>query len=137
GTSSITVSWGSTSGNVSVVETNAASCPGAQVNFAVVVSPIPVTSVITGDNTICANHTGDIYSVVDTPTSTYAWTVPTGASITAGQGTSSITVSWGSTSGNVSVVETNAASCPGAQVNFAVVVSPIPVTSVITGDNTI
>jgi gliding motility-associated-like protein len=137
GTNSITVTWGSTSGNVSVIETNAAGCAGAAVNLAVTVSALPTTGAITGDNTVCENHAGDIYSVTATGGSTYAWTVPAGASITVGQGTNSITVTWGSTSGNVSVIETNAAGCVGTAVNLAVTVSPPPTTGAITGDNTV
>ena len=48
------------------------------------------------------------YSVVNVSTvDTYDWTVPSGWSITAGQGSSSITVTTGTTSGDVSVTATN------------------------------
>ncbi len=115
----------------SIVATNGVCAPANMTNTPVVtVNAIPVTSVITGDNSVCANDAGDVYSVVNTVGSTYAWTVPAGATITAGQGTNSITVTWGTTSGNVSVVETSAASCPGLPVDFAVTVNPLPNASV-------
>jgi hypothetical protein len=39
---------------------------------------------------------------------TYTWTVPTGASITSGAGTSSITANWGTVAGSVTVKAGNA-----------------------------
>jgi hypothetical protein len=39
---------------------------------------------------------------------TQLWTAPTGASITAGQGTTSMTCTWGTTAGNVTVRSVNA-----------------------------
>ena len=131
GTNQITVTIGTNAGNVSVIETN--NCgPGAAVNFAVAISPLPVTSAITGTTPVCPNATGVVYSVTNTVGNTYAWTVPAGATITAGQGTNQITVNFGATAGNVSVIETN--NCgPGAAVNFAVTLFSLPVTSAITG----
>ena len=56
----------------------------------------PVTSAITGPVTICTNSFNQSYSVVNTPGSTYTWTV-NGGVITSGQGTNSILVTWGGT----------------------------------------
>ena len=50
------------------------------------------------------------YSVSDSLATSYLWTVPSGSSIVSGQGTSSIQVTWGSTSGLVAVAMTTA-SC--------------------------
>ena len=132
---SITVDWGTAgAGNVQVVETNAAGCPGAPVNLAVTINAIPATSAVTGDIAVCANETGIIYSVTNTAGSTYAWTV-TGGVQTGGTNSNSITVDWGTAgAGNVQVVETNAAGCPGAPVNLAVTINAIPATSAVTGD---
>ena len=83
----------------------------------------PQTPPIQGPTPLCENATGNVYSVTNTLGSTYAWTMPAGATITAGQGTNSITVSFGTTGGQVSVVET--INCgPGPAENFAVVVQP-------------
>lgn len=83
------------------------------------------TPPITGPDEVCANATGNVYSVVNTPGSTYTWTVPAGANITAGQGTNSITVTFGATGGNVTVVET--IDCGnGPPVTYAVTIIASP-----------
>jgi gliding motility-associated-like protein len=64
------------------------------------------TSPITGPTDLCANEQGVTYSVVNTPGSTYTWTVPAGATIASGQGTNQVTVNFGATGGTISVVET-------------------------------
>lgn len=66
----------------------------------------PQTPPIQGPTPLCQNATGNVYSVTNTVGSTYAWTVPAGATITAGQGTNSITVDFGTTGGQISVIET-------------------------------
>ena len=48
-----------------------------------------------------------MYSVTAASGFTFNWTVPTGAIITAGQGTNSIKVTWGTTSGTVNVTKSN------------------------------
>ena len=111
-------------GTYSVVITDKNNC---QVTVSGLIVPgSPVTSAITGDIAVCANETGIIYSVTNTAGSTYAWTV-TGGVQTGGTNSNSITVDWGTAgAGNVQVVETNAAGCPGAPVNLAVTINAIP-----------
>ncbi len=59
---------------------------------------------ITGNTSICENSTGEAYSIDAVASATsYTWIVPSGATVTSGQGTTSITVDFGSSSGNVSV----------------------------------
>ncbi|MCF8464350.1 MAG: gliding motility-associated C-terminal domain-containing protein [Flavobacteriales bacterium] len=103
-----------------------AGCVTVSDNVSIAIDPNccdPQTPPIQGPTPICENATGNVYSVTNTPGSTYAWTVPAGATITAGQGTNSITVSFGTTGGQVSVVET--INCgPGPAETFAVVVQP-------------
>ncbi|MCF8276815.1 MAG: gliding motility-associated C-terminal domain-containing protein [Flavobacteriales bacterium] len=83
----------------------------------------PQTPPIQGPTPLCQNATGNVYSVTNTPGSTYAWTVPAGATITAGQGTNSITVSFGTSGGQITVVET--INCgDGPAITFDVVVDP-------------
>jgi hypothetical protein len=43
--------------------------------------------------------------------STYAWQLPEGCVITSGDGTATITVTWGSVAGMVSVLETDGNGC--------------------------
>jgi poly(hydroxyalkanoate) depolymerase family esterase len=62
---------------------------------------------VNGLQTVLVNQTGVTYSIAATSNTTYTWTVPTGASITSGQGTNQITVNFGTSSGNVSVTETS------------------------------
>ena len=72
-------------------------------------------------DTVCANATGEIHFVTNTPTSTYQWTViGGGGTVASGQGTNSITTDWGAVPGlypnAVEVIESNAAGCPGAPI---------------------
>jgi hypothetical protein len=76
----------------------------------------PNTSAIAGKQIPGCNESGVTYSVSLTTGSSYAWTVPSGAIITAGgtgPNNNQITVSFGSTNGDISVVETNTNSCSG------------------------
>ncbi len=83
------------------------------------VNPLPVTSVISGISSPACNAIGVTYSVVGTAGSSYAWTVPAGATITsgnAGPNNNQISVNFGATGGNITVTETSAASCTGSPV---------------------
>jgi hypothetical protein len=134
GTDSITVTSGSAgqNGNISVTAGN--SCGTSAANtLAVTVSPAtPVTpGVITGTSPVCPGITGLTYSIAAVANATtYTWAVPTGWSITAGAGTTSITVTSGSAgqNGNISVTAENSCGISAAK-TLAVTVSPAtPVT---------
>ncbi|MCX6277700.1 MAG: hypothetical protein NT004_06365, partial [Bacteroidetes bacterium] len=95
--------------------------------------------VITGPSSVCPNGTGYVYTAAVIPNATtYNWSLPTGASITLGAGTNSITVSYSSTavSGMITVygesVCGNGAPSPG----FSVTVNPLPI-PVISGAGTV
>jgi hypothetical protein len=82
---------------------------------------------ITGPATVCKNNT-ETYSVGTIAGATsYVWTAPSGATITSGQGTVSISVLFGAsaTSGNVSVHGANS-SGSGTASNLLVSVSTVP-----------
>ena len=84
------------------------------------------TSAISGSTAVAANQLGKISFVTLTSGSSYAWTVPSGATIIAGAtgpNNNQITVNFGSTSGNVTVTETTAASCVGTPVSLGVSVT--------------
>jgi hypothetical protein len=85
---------------------------------------IATTSGITGSTAVAIGQLGAAYAVTPTSGSSYAWTVPSDASITAGAGTASITVNFGSASGNVTVTETASGACVGAPVSLGVTVGP-------------
>ena len=67
----------------------------------------PMTSVITGPDSVCTNDQ-DVYSVVNTPGNTYAWVI-SGGTINSGQGLNSIGVTWAAVGsvGSVKVEESN------------------------------
>ncbi len=84
---------------------------------------------ITGPQSVCRNTTGNIYSVGTIAGATgYNWTVPAGATITAGANTNTITVSYSASasSGNITVAGTNFCGA-GASVSLAVTVNLLPV----------
>ena len=70
--------------------------------------PTPPGIITASNDTICAGVTGEFYSIAAVAGATsYIWTVPIGAGITAGQGTTNISVNWGTIGGNVCVVSNN------------------------------
>ena len=81
---------------------------------------------VSGNSTVCA---GSVFTYSISPVSLatgYTWTVPPGAVINSGQGTTSITVTFGTSSGNVSVTADNICGS-SAPTNFAITVNPLPV----------
>jgi hypothetical protein len=104
---SVTFPNGMASGVVTVTADN--SC-GSSLPRTRTVTTAPVTShSISSPTSVCANQTGLVYSVAAINGATnIQWQVPTGASIVSGQGTPSITVNWGSGSGNVRALAVNA-----------------------------
>ncbi|WP_348798122.1 T9SS sorting signal type C domain-containing protein [Flavobacterium adhaerens] len=69
-----------------------------------------VPGTISGANPQCSSVTGQVYSIAAVSGATsYTWTVPTGWTITSGQGTTSITVSTGASAqtGNIQVNAVN------------------------------
>jgi hypothetical protein len=91
------------------------------------------TSPISGNNAILCNSSSENYSVVNTPGSTYNWSVSAGATIVSGQGTNAIVVNWNGNGGTLSVQETSAGGCLGATINFNVSISNPVLTAAISG----
>lgn len=90
-------------------------------------STLPSTpGTISGNQTPCQNETGASYSIAQVSGATsYTWSVPSGATITSGQGTAAVVVDWGTTSGNVSVVAINNCGSSSAQ-TLAITLSGVP-----------
>ena len=89
---------------------------------------------ITGPANVCENYTGIVYSIPPLANTTgYTWSVPPGSTITSGASTPSITVTFGTTSGNISVFGTSSCAS-GPPTSMAVTVNPIP-TPTITGQS--
>lgn len=127
GTTSITVNWGTTGGNVCVTANNScgSSAPTC-LAVTIVAGPPAAPGPISGPTAVCSNQTGTVYSISAVANASgYAWTVPAGATITAGQGTTSITVSWGTTGGNVCVTAFNGCGSSPSTC-LAVTVNPSP-----------
>ncbi len=90
---------------------------------------------ISGPGTVCQEQTAVAYSIAPIPNvSTYAWTVPTGATIVSGAGTQNITVNFAATaqSGNITVAGVTCTPGPSSTLPVSVVGIPNPI---ISGDN--
>ncbi|MEI6062424.1 MAG: hypothetical protein WCR72_17115, partial [Bacteroidota bacterium] len=129
-----TVKWDGTGPySISVNYNNTDGCLAAvATDYPVIVNPLPEPA-ITGPAVVCASSTGNIYST-ETGMNTYTWDIPAGGTITAGGGTSTVTVSW-DTPGpqTISVNYTNLNTCTAAAASiYNVLVNPLPV-PVITG----
>lgn len=129
GTSTINVTTGSAGqdGNISVTAQNTCGTSIAQ-TLAVSVNPgTPAQpGTITGTATQCPSLTSQTYSVAPVANATtYNWSVPGGWTITAGAGTTSITVTTGTAgqNGNISVTAQNSCGTSSAR-TFGVTVSP-------------
>lgn len=120
GTASVVVNWNGVGGTLSVFETNAGGCQGNTQNFVVTISNPVNTSMIVGPVLVSCATNSETYSVTNNSGSTYAWTVPNGASIISGQGTHQIQVNFNGNFGEVSVIETNAEGCVGSEVKISV-----------------
>ena len=124
GTANVSVLWGEEgAGSLTVVETNAEGCSGTAVTIDVnVVCAISLTAINgpLGPNELTATT----YICDGAGTSTYQWTITNGV-ISAGQGTSTVTVLWASTGlGSLSVQETTQANCTSDVISIDVVVIP-------------
>jgi len=113
------------SGNYIVTGSNA--CGDVSDTVSVQVNTVPITPpVITGSNSLCAGD--EVYSVTAISNATsYNWTVSGGGTITGGQGTNSITVSWTGPSGNYTVSVSAENNCGGsAAATLSVTILPAP-----------
>ena len=132
GTYNITVTWilpGLQTISVSYTNTNGCTAvtPGT---YMCVVNPLPnPAGFITGSAEVCAGENGVAYSVDPVPNATsYTWTLPAGATIATGAGTTSITVNFGANavSGDITVAGTNDCGNGTPSPPFAVTVNPLP-----------
>ncbi len=108
GTTSITVDFGPSfsSGDICVEANNGCGSGAQKCKTAVGFPGKP--AIINGNAAPCASATGEVYSIAAIPGATsYVWSVPPGATIASGQGTTSITVDFGTTDGIISVYGVN------------------------------
>jgi hypothetical protein len=140
GTNVITVDFAAnaSSGDITVYGNNLCGNGATSPAF-----PVTVTAAaggagnITGQNAVCQGSSGVVYSVDPIANATsYTWTVPTGATIVAGQNTNSITVDFAmnAQSGNITVVGSNSCGNGIPSPNFPVTVNVIPNAPVVTAN---
>ncbi|MCC7232571.1 MAG: proprotein convertase P-domain-containing protein [Bacteroidia bacterium] len=131
-TNTITVDYSgsATGGNITVTGTNS-SCgtgPSSPV-FSITVNVLPdPAGIISGPAYVCQSSGGYVYSVPAIPGATgYNWSLPAGATISSGNNSNSITVSFSGSaiSGIISVSGTNACG-QGGNSQVAVTVSSAP-----------
>jgi hypothetical protein len=115
----MTVPAGFTTGTLSVIAVNAC---GNSVARTLAMSGIPsAPASISGTTVVCPSSIGLSYSTpLVSGVTTYTWTVPSGASITAGVGTNTITANWGTVAGSVTVRAGNACGTNATAKSLAV-----------------
>lgn len=113
-TSNNTLGTGATSAISVAVSGNCVSGMSAAMQITFMSAAPPKPQAITGPAQVCNYQQGIVYSVAPVSNATgYNWSVPAGASIVGGQGTTSITVNWGNKFGNVTVQSFNPCGTSG------------------------
>ena len=109
GSTSIVVNFGVSGGNVSVYAVNTCGSGFSKSMSVQPVGTVPAKpAAIGGLGYATLNQTGVNSAIIPVATSVYyTWTVPSGAVITSGQGTDSVVVNFGTSSGNICVTDTN------------------------------
>ncbi len=128
----INVIW-NTSGiqTLSVTETTIHGCTASD-DYEVLVHPNPAPA-ISGNDEVCEEERGVVYSTMNNSGSSYRWSV-TGGNIASGNGTNSITVNWnGDGIYTVSVTETSEFGCTGSD-EIEVIVYPFPEPDILGND---
>jgi len=115
-TNTISITAGTTSGNIAVFANNACGSSSPRTLF-VTGQSVPATpGVITGSTGVCKNQQGVQYSIAPVTNATsYTWTVPIGSTITSGNGTTTILVNFGTRKGKVSVKANNSCGSSGTR----------------------
>jgi hypothetical protein len=91
---------------------------------------------ITGPTTVPKNQTGVVFNVTSpVPATVYTWNVPSDATIVSGQGTSSITVTWGVTAGPVTVSGSNVCGSSAALTSKIALGTSLSATAATLADN--
>ncbi|MFP4460149.1 MAG: hypothetical protein ACLFSQ_11250, partial [Candidatus Zixiibacteriota bacterium] len=128
GSPSITVNFADIAGDICVQTENSCGI-SSPVCMPVSITDIPETpGTISGPTDVCSGETDVTYSIsaVDEATD-YTWTVPSGATIATGDGTRTITVDFGSSSGDISVTASSICGTSSPR-TLAVAVNSIPST---------
>lgn len=114
---SVNVPWNIAPGvynGILAVTTSYPQCSSIGYPITITVSGTPLAGLITGNTTVIIGSS-QTYSVAIISGATFAWTFPAGWTQTAGGTSNSITVTVGSTSGNVQVIPSDACGTGVAQ----------------------
>jgi len=126
---SVVFAANATAGNLTVKGVNVCGNGTVSANYPISVSAIPdAAGTITGTATVNQGQTGVVYSVGAIANATgYVWSLPIGATITAGSNTNSITVTFSGSaeSGNVTVYGTGTCGEGRVSPNFLVTVNVV------------
>ena len=136
GTSNVTVSWTGTGAQTLTVTPSNTCGNGTDRQQAITVSTTPSQpSAISGSTTPCVGS--QAYSITNVSGLSYAWSA-TGGTITGGQGTSSVTVSWTGTGAQTLTVTPSNTCGNGTNRQQAITVSTTPSQpSAISGSSTV
>ncbi|MFN0031166.1 MAG: MopE-related protein, partial [Flavobacteriales bacterium] len=139
-TNSILLNFSSTynTGNLCVQAVNACGQSIQTCVQVLVFLTVPATpGAISGGSTDACANTSKVYSIGVVPnTTSYLWTAPTNSSITAGQGTTTVTVTYASNFGSSGTLSVRAVNCKGNSGLRTLTVYNIPGTpGIITGPN--
>ncbi len=116
GTNTIDIAFSNsfTTGNVCVTADN--GCGSGTPRCVLVKANPSNPGVITGANSVCAFDAGISYSIAPMFGATgYVWTIPSGAAIVSGQGTTSIIVDYGTSGGVIGVTATGTCGNSGTR----------------------
>jgi hypothetical protein len=101
------VAWGTFgTGSLSVTAQNVCGWSAPKTLYTMGYPQQPGT--ISGPASVCANSNQSYSVAAVSGAASYTWTVPTGATVTSGQGTAAANVQFGTAAGNVTVKATNA-----------------------------
>ena len=136
-TPTITVFWGNTSGNISVIAGNDCGTSAQSAKYITVNVPPVITGQINGPGTVCQQGVENFYLDSIPGVTNYNWMVPPDAQINSGQGTRFINLTWGSVAGNLLVSAFN--NCGISEpVTKSIEVDSVPVAAGnITGTDTV
>ena len=121
----------------SVIPTSGAGCAGSATDVVITVNPLPLTTEISGEESLCLGAANVIYEVTSTGGSTYAWTVPGSGILTKDFDNNIYFIHTTAASAggpeNVQVIETNSFLCVGPAKTIPVTVSNSITGEIITG----
>ncbi|MDP1621792.1 MAG: T9SS type A sorting domain-containing protein [Bacteroidales bacterium] len=108
GTSTVSIVWGTTSGEIQVLAgNNCGNNPIPAILPVTVNTPPAALNPISGPDMVCISTSATFSTSALGASETYVWTVPSDATISSGQGTNTVNVTWGTAAGEVTVYAMN------------------------------